>query len=203
MPDRKRYTAEEKTNALRLCDEVGVVKASEQTGISTFSLYRWRSGVEGEAAAPLVEADEIPTEVAVVEEKDANASGEGKTPGKRYSAEEKANALRLYDKIGVTKASKQTGITINSLRKWHIAAQNASIVSAADEIPNGKTAADQDESQTDNESASTDVVARLIKAPVGEPIEDIGKELIRLRLENTTLKAHIVALKAALRMFTE
>ena len=96
-----------------------------------------------------------------MEEKDANASKEGKTPGKRYSAEEKANVLRLYDKIRVTKASKQTGITINSLREWHMDAPNANVVAAAD--------------------------------------ENIGEELIRLRLESTTLKAQIVALKAAIR----
>ena len=200
------YTGAEKENALRLCDEIGVAKASQETGIPRHTLYRWRSGVEGESAVPLVETDEIPAEAAVVEEKDASASQEGKSPRKRYSAEEKANALRLYDEVGVSKTSKQTGITINSLRKWHMDAQNAIVViAAADEIPDEKTDIEQDESQTDNESACADVVARLVKTPVEESIvdENVSEELIRLRLENTTFQAQIVALKCALRAFTD
>jgi len=205
MPDRKRYTAEEKAHALRLCDEVGVVKASEQTGISKFSLYKWRLGAEDEVSMPPVKGEEIPVEKVEVEGQATSPNREGRSAGKRYSAGKKAEALRLCNEIGLAKASKQTGITINSLRKWHMDAQNANIVTAADEIPNEKTATDQNESQANNASVSADVVVSLAKMQVGEPIadENVSEERIRLQLENTTLKAQIIALKAALRVFTE
>jgi len=47
MP-RKVYSAEQKGNALRLCDEIGVKRASEETGILKVTLYKWRriSGVK-------------------------------------------------------------------------------------------------------------------------------------------------------------
>ena len=130
MP-RKTYTREEKENALRLCDEIGVHKASKETGISANSLYKWRTGAEDEIAAVAVEADKIPVEEVAVEEKDA-----APIKGKRYSAEEKERALQLYDNLGLTKTSKQTGITINSLRKWRADAQSKIVISAATgEIP--------------------------------------------------------------------
>ena len=84
-------------------------------------------------------------------------------------------------------------------------AKNVSIFTTAttDETPSEKTK--QDESQTDNEIVSADVVARLIKTPVVESIVDgrTNKELMRLQFENATLKTQIVALKNALRAFTE
>jgi hypothetical protein len=64
-----------------------------------------------------------------------------------------------------------------------------------------------------------DIVARLAKTPAEDtsveaeaPLpslrnpsarENLNEELIRLRLENTTLKAQMAALKNALRVFTE
>ena len=41
------YTAAEKGNALRLCDEIGVCKASEETGITVHTLYTWRRAKGG------------------------------------------------------------------------------------------------------------------------------------------------------------
>ena len=41
MP-KKTYTSAEKESALKLCDEIGAPKASEQTGIALNSLYAWR-----------------------------------------------------------------------------------------------------------------------------------------------------------------
>ena len=49
-----------------------------------------------------------------------------------------------------------------------MATPNASVVSTADEIPNEKTATDQNESKIDNESASVDVVTKVVKMQVGE-----------------------------------
>ena len=206
MP-RMKYSAEEKENALRLCEEVGVVKASEQTGISTFSLYKWRSRVEDEANMPPAESEEILAEESGVEAEDANLNPEGKTLGKRYSAEEKEKALQLYNEVGVTKASKMTGITISSLRRWHMNAKSrtATTAAAVDETPTDGLATDQNESQIDSDNASAAIVARLVKTPVSDLIdeENASEERIRLQLENATLKTQIVTLKCALRAFTE
>ena len=215
------YTAAEKENALRLCDEIGVNKASKETGISRHTLYRWRSGGEDEIATTTAAVDEISVAETDAEEKDTSPSRESKGSGTRYSAEEKEKALRLCDEVGVTKASKMTGITINSLRKWRMDAKNeihATIVPVK-EIPVEETDAEQSDAQADNESTCTNIIARLTKTPVEEAgaeeqdpqpslqntngDEGTSEELIRLRLENATLKAQMAALKNALRMFTE
>jgi len=46
---RIRYTAEEKETALWFCDEIGVAKTSELTGISAKSLYKWLSIAKGDS----------------------------------------------------------------------------------------------------------------------------------------------------------
>ena len=190
MPDRKRYTAEEKARALRLCDEVGVVKASEQTGISKFSLYKWRMGAEDEVSMPPVEGEEIPVETVEVEGQAASQNQEGKNAGKRYSVEEKAKALRLCDEIGLSKASKQIGISVNSLYKWRMGVQNEiPTVAAAAEIPIEEPVAEENVSK--------------ISPHTNYARENENEELIRLQLENTMLKAKMTALKNALRVFTE
>ena len=114
-----------------------MAKASQETGINKHTLYRWHSGADEEITATPVEVGEIPTEAMDMEGNDASPSQEDKSARKRYSAEEKANALRLYARIGVTKASKQTGITISSLRKWRMDAKNEidAASATADEIP--------------------------------------------------------------------
>lgn len=38
-----RYTAEEKARALALSEQIGVVRASAELGITTTSLYKWRN----------------------------------------------------------------------------------------------------------------------------------------------------------------
>ena len=236
MP-RVTYTQDEKENALRLCDEIGVLKASEQTGISTNSLYKWRTGVEAEAKS-IADVDATPVDDTVADtalvdgaaeessipessvgeaagETDDNLNAEVKTSGRRYTAKEKREAVRLCEAIGITKASKQTGITINSLRKWRMDAKEempAAVASVPVKI------AEQKGAQADNEVASTDILARLSKAPVEEAVaedaaadetaekaagnESASAELIRLRVENAAYRAQIAALKNALRVFT-
>lgn len=212
------YSAVEKENALRLCDEIGVAKASEQTGISVKSLYTWRSGAEEKGAAAVAHADVTPFGEAVAEEEDTSENIESKGPGKRYGAEEKEKALRLCDKIGITKVSKQTGIAIGSLRKWRMDAKKRVPAAAVDKIPMVK-ASEQNVSQTDDECTSADIADRFSKTSVrGSVAEDktlqpgqqiaavdagSSKELIRLQLENAALKLEMLTIKKALRVFTE
>lgn len=202
-------------------------------------MYKWRSGIEDEISSAIVEADANPA-------MGAEPNQEGKASSrKRYTADQKEKALQLCDQIGITKASKETGITINSLRKWRADAQNE--IAPANEAPVPKSAADQSASQTDNESQSMAIIARLTKVPSEEPapedearqadehvntdvpiagesapadnyaneeapplpngkeasVDGTREELIRLRVENSALKAQIASLKNALRVFTE
>jgi len=213
------YTAAEKENALRLCDEIGISQASKETGISRSSLVNWRSGTE-EAGAATTPIDETPAEEALADEEDARQIHENVTTRKRYSAEEKENALRLYNEVGVTKASRLTGITINSLRKWRMDAQNTNPATPADgESPVEKKIAEPDDLQAVDGKSSTDILSRLAKIPANETAEEgadahlsrhnlnvdggPGEELIRLRIENASLRVQMAALKTALRVFTE
>ena len=118
------YSAAEKENALHLCDQIGIAKASEETGISVKSLYTWRSIVERRRAASTAEADEISAEATTAEENEAIPNLESKSSGRRYTTEEKEKALRLCGDIGITKASTRTWIAIGSLRKWREDTQN-------------------------------------------------------------------------------
>jgi transposase-like protein len=174
------YTVVEKEYALRLCNEIGVAKASRETGISANSLYKWRAGAEGETAATTAVADEALAEGAVIKEESAIPTH------KRYTAEEQENALRLVNEIGVSKASKQTGITINSLRKWREDTQSAT--TAADVI------------RIEEDTAEQEAPPSLHNATLDE---GSSEELIRLQHENASLKAQMSALKNALRVFTE
>lgn len=40
--ERRMYTQEEREHALRRCDEIGVKKASGETGVPAYTLYAWR-----------------------------------------------------------------------------------------------------------------------------------------------------------------
>jgi len=107
-------------------------------------------------------------------------------PTKTYTAEDKLNALRLCDEIGVQKASEETGITLNSLYAWRR--------SRSELMP---TATDPVEFQAGSEKR----IGEGSKAVRNfEPTTD---ELIHLRVENEMLKAQITTLKNALRAFTE
>ena len=44
----KRYTSEERREALKLADEIGPAAAARRLGINTDTLYGWRSGRKSE-----------------------------------------------------------------------------------------------------------------------------------------------------------
>ena len=118
----------------------------------------------------------------------------------RYSPEEKEKALRLCEAIGVNNASKETGISVNSLYKWRsntgkeieTPVYNAPETSISNMVSETQTAARVPETESS--------LSLHQRAAVNEGVHE---ELVRLRIENDTLKAQMVALKNALRVFTE
>lgn len=135
----------------------------------------------------------------------------------RYTPEEKEKALRLFSEMGATRASRETGVTVDSLRKWRADAQETSEFPAANELLAQKAVMQPSPSQT-NFDESGAIVARLTRKHSRKAPQSIGSfpcivgthadekandELTLLRIENTMLKAQIVALKGALRAFTE
>ena len=113
-------------------------------------------------------------------------------PRTSYTAAEKARALRRCDEIGVTKTSKETGITMASLYVWRHAANEGAV---------SPTAADLAGVPTGDETAPKKN-PRQPRNPANAQIEP-GEELIRLRVENAALKAQVLSLKNAVRAFAE
>ena len=104
---------------------------------------------------------------------------------KSYTGDERENALKLCDEIGVQKASEQTGIALNSLYGWRRARGKAVAVVAGVETPAaGKGRGGCERGREDVE-------------------ESCDTELIRLQMENEALKAQVKTLQNALRAFTE
>ena len=66
----RRYTAEEKDNALKLAEEIGAPKAAEQLGISYASMLDWRK--KANAVQAPEELPEAPEAQAVVEPSASN-----------------------------------------------------------------------------------------------------------------------------------
>ena len=186
------YSAEEKKNALRLCDKIGVSKASKETGISRHTLYIWRAGAEDEivTTTAVVDADSVEE---MIKEKTANPTR------KRYTTEEKENALLLCKEIGMAKASKKTGISVNLLYKWRSGAKDEITTDVANGNPPDEATA-KEKMEPNHEITSAEVVATGVAVSTMEKTAD---ELIHLRIENAALKAQIVTLKKALRVFTD
>lgn len=123
MKSPRKYTPEEKQAAIARTLEVGPAIASRELGIASGTLNCWahkaRQGLAGYAARPTPESEPKTTAEAPLEP----AQQEVATPpppkvARVYTPSEKARALELSDKVGVTAASKQLGISRYSLYEW-------------------------------------------------------------------------------------
>jgi len=108
-----------------------------------------------------------------------------------YSAEQKEDALRLCDKMGVQKASVQTGILAVTLYKWRERRDKPAVATKA----NKKQAVNRRRMGLALKQANTE--------ELGVTVAFENEELLRLQLENDSLKAQIETLKRALRAFGE
>ena len=194
QPRQAGYTAEERENAIMLCDKYGVAKANELTGISKKTLYKWRS------------------EAKSAESYAAPVSGK---PGRiTYTAEQRAEAVRLCEELGVNEAHAQTGVGVNTLYKWISRAKNNANAEPIDSFS-------PDDDQVEYEIISVTPVSDIMEAAIdvveAEEVEEVEaaieelsnvvvsatEELVRLRTENALLKEQVAMLKNALRVFTD
>lgn len=140
MRSPRTYTLEERQAAIARALEVGPMAASRELGISSGTLSGWahkaRHGVPGYALlsvdpedAPPVDdeppaEDDLPVEgEPPVEDQDGPVqpqahTSEGHKVARVYTPSEKARALELAAKVGVTAASKELGISRYSLYDW-------------------------------------------------------------------------------------
>ena len=121
MTSPRRYTTEERQAAITLALKLGPAATSQELGISKGTLSCWthkaRLGEPGYAvdAAPGSPPTPAPEPAAPVRPAAAPTS---RKVARVYTPSEKARALELAAKNGVTSASKQLGISRFSLYEW-------------------------------------------------------------------------------------
>lgn len=122
----RRYTAQEKRDAIQLTKEVGPALTAKRLNIPPGTLSCWRhkdrqarkEGGEWPARpAPAEEVDEVAL-TAPQDASDAEASSHPRRTARIYSPSERAVALELATKVGVSEASRQLGISRHSLYEW-------------------------------------------------------------------------------------
>ena len=115
----RRYSAEEKAEALRRAKEVGVAAAVRELGIAKSTVYQWvaeaKSKEEGaDGPEPKNEARKQPKESEPREKKTDTKS----KVARRYTPSERARALELAAEVGVAEAGRQLGISRFSIYEW-------------------------------------------------------------------------------------
>ena len=119
----KKYTAQEKRDAVKLADELGPAEAARRLSLPKGTLSCWRytarkAAAAGEAwpSAPEPEPDEDGSD-----EELAEALADEPKPrriARVYTPSQRAEALELAGKVGVTAAAKKLGISRFSIYEW-------------------------------------------------------------------------------------
>lgn len=106
------YTAEERTDILRLAEQVGPVEAARRKGVPPGTVTGWRCQAK-QRAEPVKQPGPEQPSVPPVRKRLAS-----KRVARVYTPSEKAAALELVQQLGVTEAHKRTGISRFSLYEW-------------------------------------------------------------------------------------
>jgi transposase-like protein len=115
---RRRYTAQERSEAVAKAGELGLTAAAKALGMSKTNIWRWLKQSEGAAdAAAAAEATAAPSAAVVddVAEQSAVKSGRVRPV---YTPSERARILEHAAKHGPTAAAKKYGCTRWSIRDW-------------------------------------------------------------------------------------
>lgn len=123
MKSSRLYTAAEKHAAIRRTLEAGQAVASRELGIPKGTLSCWaHKARQGKPGFALPEATTEVTEPPVTTTAEPSAK---QKVARIYTPSEKARALDLADKVGMTEARKQLGISRYSLYDWRRKVQRA------------------------------------------------------------------------------
>lgn len=118
----RRYTAEQKQEALRLSDDLGVAKAGAKLGIpgGTIASWRWsRTHSQGApATAPVSKLVPATAQVVDTPVKPAADNKATRRVAKVYTPSQKAEALEMLSVKGSVETSRVLGISRFSLFEW-------------------------------------------------------------------------------------
>jgi len=121
------YTAQEKRDAVKLGAELGTAEAADRLGMPQGTLSCWRHKARKAAKAgdtwppSLTSGEEVSErEVAMPSKRAASSdvSQKCRQVAKVYTPSQRAEALELVAKVGVSAAHRQTGISRYSLYAW-------------------------------------------------------------------------------------
>lgn len=117
-----QYSLDTKREALALAMDVGVCEAARRLGLPSGTLSQWRwkarqAKAAGEYWPPRMEPDDDADSIQTT-----SASGTAPDPirhvARVYTPSQRAEALELAASVGVSKASKQLGVSRFSLYQW-------------------------------------------------------------------------------------
>ena len=122
----RKYTAQEKRDALTLSEEVGAAEAGRRLGIPSGTLTCWgflarEAKRAGEAWPPVPEpATDDTDEDASDEQAPTETAGDDKPRrvARVYTPSQRAEALELAARVGVTKACEKLGMSPWSIHEW-------------------------------------------------------------------------------------
>ncbi len=103
---RTKYTPRQRTEAAALAASIGVRAASTELGIAFGTVNNWAHQARKRAREAEAANAAAPTPPAATR------------PARRYTPSQKAHALEVASRIGVTAASKELGITRYSIYEW-------------------------------------------------------------------------------------
>lgn len=149
----RRYSAEERAQAIERSAVVGPAQASKEFGIPPGTISCWafhakrdkkHSHTTGETVASVeasAESVTTPSSAPVAAEPKAKPSPAGGTVARVYTPSEKARALEMARKMGITATHKETKISRFTLYAWSRKAKRAAN-GASEESPVGGSDAD-------------------------------------------------------------
>ena len=123
----RKYTAQEKREAIQLSRDVGTIAAASRLNIPSGTLSCWRykdrtarkeGGEWPPMPAPRDDEDEVATASPEIVSSASAPTTPGKVVAKVYSPSERAAALELAAHVGISAASKEMGISRHSLYEW-------------------------------------------------------------------------------------
>lgn len=115
----------------------------------------------------------------------------------RYTEEQKANALKRVDEVGVAKAKDELGISSQTLYKWKHDAGSITEPSKPKKRAK-KLTTDQPKAAADTQSEKIEVAKALLAEPSA-----VEEKLAQLEVENAKLRETNARLRTALAAFID